>query len=277
MSANLLIEQVKFEIRKQAFVLDADGTLDSPAFWSGPKTPRSSRLGPELNKFRKVGYLTAVGTGAGRNRVIRLERELDHEFDAVGYSHGGGLEERNGHVEQAFLVPKEERTALSNIISRLRQIAIEHKGEVTDCEEGGACFSFHVRKHSFSSACQQVEPLLAGNAFLELKPTSRDGGVVIKAVRASKQLLVNHLHQQGCRMLIAAGDTEGDAEIIQAVIEDRGFPIVTRTEMGEPANKMLVDLVRQYGIGYIARDNEPHSYGLLAGFMAARAAGVINF
>lgn len=260
-----------------AIALDADGTLDSPAYWPEQKTPGPLGLGQALNRLRAAGYVTAIGTGASRNRIIRLEWQLDHAFDVVGFSYCGGLEQRNGHVELSLLIPKEEQAMLTELHRQLKHIAHAHHGEVTDAEDPGACFSFHVRPRKFSAACKAVEPLLRGKRRLQFKPTAHDGGVVVAAASARKQLLVDHLRRQGCKIAIAAGDTEGDLELIQAAIEDGGYPIITRTEADEPANKTLVAMVRQYGRGYIAQEKEPHAHGLLAGINKAQREGFLTF
>lgn len=251
---------------------DLDGCVRKSHGGRNPVAPDRS-VSQTFHLLRSVGYLMAVGTGAGLEGAHLTEQHLvDFEFDILAVSYGALMIERNGHVSRSFLVPDEERAALAEITDDLEAIASElAKEHITDRE--GVCYSFHPPcEQSFQIACDRVKPLLAkAGGLLQFKPTSHDRGVVVAAASASKQLLVDRLRQPGNRIVVAAGDSSKADGVLLGAAE---FAIVTFDEGSSP-DPALVAIVEQKGCGYVA--TKPHGLGLVDGLYAARAAGVINF
>lgn len=255
---------------KSFAVLDLDGAL-RPLQLAGEHVPPLHGVGKILKAVRRGGLRLAVATGAGFGSVRATERSMAFRFDDVVVS-GGARLVRRGNLpnHDRLLVPEEEIQALAGITPSLDQVRVALSGRLADTGTGYTAF-FRPRSQEWETMRDEAARLVQG---LPLRLSANgDGGVSVFAASACKQRPVDWIKDLGREIAVGVGDSASDAPILWASL----WPIVTRPAIGVPLDDTLVEIVRTKGRGYLARGDEPHGYGLIAGLRAAREAGVISY
>jgi len=252
-------------------LLDADGTFRPPPVAGKVMGPFQGMAAP-LRSLRKQGMILGAATGGSHSGIKANERSLGLRFDLVASSYATRVVRRGGHAPaEYFLGDPAQRASILEITPALDRIRTRHRGMLDD---RGAVYTMFLvpGTDAFTRAAEEVARLIADVPGLKYV-ANPDGGLTIMPRDATKQLVVDHVHELGMEVVLAAGDGGTDAPLLEAC----WWPVVTRTSRGAPAHPQLVEIVRRKGRGYIAREDEPHGHGLLAGLLSAREAGALIF
>lgn len=255
-----------------SLLLDLDGTVRPPPLGKAPVSPPRV-LGAILRELSRQ-HLVGAATGAGLDSVRITERHLKLRFALVAASYCARLIRRGGITpSEVYLVPRDQQTAMGELTPDLDRIREACRGKLDD---RGVVYTMFlpVGSKAFINAQAQVAELVGTNPHVRFLANAHDGGITIMPADGGKKLITGYVREElGHTILIGAGDTSSDLPLLEA----SEFPIATRNTAGAGIHPALLEHVQRRGVGYVAKENEPHAYGLLAGLQAARAAGVVSY
>lgn len=255
-----------------SLLLDLDGTVRSPTFGEAPVPPPRA-LGRAFRHLSRQHILCAA-TGASLDSVRITEGHLKLRFAMVAASYCARLVRRGGVTpSELYLVPRVQQSEMGQLTPSLDRIREACRGKLDD---RGVVYTMFlpVESQAFTNAQAQVAELVGTNPHVRFMANAHDGGITVMPADGGKVLITRYIREQvGHTVLIGAGDTGSDLPLLEA----SAFPIITRTTVGATIHPALLEHVQRRGVGYVAKEDEPHAHGLLAGLQAARAAGVVQF
>jgi hypothetical protein len=178
-----------------------------------------------------------------------------------------------------WMLPNDATGALMGAKAALIPFMRENNAE-PDPRDLSGFFSFWFHRGGDKKADRMVpkiEKFLDENVpvwrqHLEIKRWPR-GEVLFKPKCLSKGIVTDWLTMQGYNLVIGAGDTPSDIPLLKAA----QFGIVTHA-LDEKPHPDVIKVAETCSRGYyVAKPDEPHGYGLAAGLLAAREAGVLSF
>lgn len=211
-----------------------------------------------------------IVTGQPLQVALQVPKMLGVKFQLICPDYGSGLFTPDGQ-QIATTIPAEQVRALEQARAPLITIVSECFGGILDGDRG-AIFSLNFFWHdagSFEAAQRAITDMdsvmrlirpSSTQALLRMQWNPSDWSMNVLPASACKGNAVLWLQQRGFQIELAAGDSRSDIPMLNAA----RFPIATHTGVGgvEQALRQIVS-----PRGFVAPDDKPHGYGLLAGLL----------
>lgn len=260
------------EIPVEISLLDYDGTC-APG---GGSNPSPNRPPAELRSFLqamnnhcKVSFITGQPISVAEQMAEAIGIQAD-----ISPDHGSFI--ITPDRKRICTIPHNDLRSFWELMPRIERM-ITKLGGVKDKRETKACINcFFPNQEAYAFALEiwnQEKNGLGAKIKTTWNKADFSANFLPKCV--GKINAVNYYKERGKKMLVGAGDSSSDVDVLRHVL----FPIACHDKtLGKP-NPLLVSTVeesiKKTGYGHIA--TQPDGYGLLEGLLKAKEMGVICF